>query len=173
MIRRLLVSTTIAGLVLTAIADSARADEIDTCANAYESAQRHHKTGDLKASISDAQTCARDVCPEVLKKDCSSWLTSWRAEERDKEKEKERERAAKERAEPSPAPSGPATPAAPTEPSRPVPPLTYVLGGLGLVALGGAAGFMLRGVNTRNDLDEQGCAQRGDCNPSEVDRART
>jgi hypothetical protein len=167
MIRRLLVSMTIGGLVLAAGADSARADEIDMCANAYESAQRHHKAGELKTSIADAQTCARDVCPEILKKDCSGWVTAWRAEE----KEKERERAARE--PPPPAPVATGTPPPAPEPSRPVPTMTYVLGGVGLLALGGATGFALNGVNIRNDLDRQGCAKRGDCDQSDVDRART
>src|SRR5690348_13948842 len=137
MIRRALVFSTIAGMAVFADPVSARADEIDACANAYETAQRHHKAGELKASIVDAQTCARDVCPEILKKDCSSWVTAWRAEEREKE---QRERAAKEppsepKTKPAPPPAASAststtmtTPAA-DEPSRPVPTLTYVLGG--------------------------------------------
>lgn len=168
--RRLLVFTTIGGIALVCSAGSARADEIDTCANAYESAQRHHKSGELKASISEAQTCARDVCPEILKKDCSQWVTTWRAEE----KEKDRERAAKEpppETKPSPAPPSSSSSPSAEEPSRPVPVITYVLGGVGVLALGGATGFMLDGIAVRGRLDDSRCSPA--CDEADVDRART
>lgn len=141
----------------------ARADEVDTCANAYENAQRHHKAGELKASISDAKTCARDVCPEILKKDCSAWVTTWSAEEK----------SAEPKAKPSPTPPPAPAPIKTEEPSRPVPTMTWVLGGVGVLALGGATASFLIGMNTRRDLDAQGCAARGDCNGDAVDRART
>lgn len=159
--------------MLVSAIGTARADEVDTCANAYESAQRHHKAGELKTSIAEAQTCAREVCPEILKKDCSQWVTTWRAEEREKE------RAAKEpppdaRSKPAPVsappPSSSSTPSR-EEPSRPVPVMTYVLGGVGLVALGGATGFMLNGMTIRKRLDQNRCSPT--CDEADVDRART
>jgi len=173
MTRHLLAITTMAGLLLVASPTLARADEIDACANAYETAQRHHKAGELKASIIDATTCAREICPEILKKDCQSWLTTWRAEE--KEKEPKTKPATAPAPSPSPAPAPPSAKEkespAKDEPSRPVPALTYVVGGVGILALGVATGFMLNGVNVRNDLDRKQC--RPSCESDEVDRART
>lgn len=56
-----------------AFAMPARADEIDNCANNYEAAQRLRQRGELRAARSAASVCARDVCPAVLRKDCSAW----------------------------------------------------------------------------------------------------
>ena len=184
MIRPVLVFSTIGSIVLFAGLGTARADEAETCANAYENAQRHHKSGELKASIVEAQTCARDVCPDFLKKDCASWLATWRAEDREKE---QRERAAKDppldtKTKPPPPPnpsnasnaSNASTSSAATTtdaPARPVPVMTWVLGGVGFIALAGATYFMIDGINTRHDLDKLQCAPT--CDSNDVDRART
>lgn len=174
MTRHLLAVTTIGTLLAIAAPRTARADEIDACANAYETAQRHHKAGELKASIVDAQTCARDVCPEILKKDCSSWLTTWRAEERAAEPKPKSASKPEPKSEPkSESKSKPVPQEEPSHsgPSRPVPIVTYVLAGVGVVSLGVATGFMLNGVNVRKDLDRQECAPS--CDSAQVDRART
>src|SRR5689334_20628498 len=119
----------------------ARADEVDTCANAFEAAQRLHKKDDPKA-ISEASTCARDVCPEVLRKECSVWVKEWTPAP------KASEPAPKT---PEPAPKAEAKEAETTETtsetSRPVPVLTYVLGAGGLVTIGVASVFALHGVS--------------------------
>src|SRR5262249_39967916 len=60
-------------LLALACAERARADEIDRCANAYESAQRLRQRGEIRQARAAAVTCARDVCPAVLRKDCSTW----------------------------------------------------------------------------------------------------
>lgn len=161
MIRPTLVLTTIGSILLVSGLGTARADAIDVCANAYEAAQRHHKAGELKASLMDAQTCSRDVCPEVLRKDCSSWVSAWRAEEREKNKPPE----------PQPEPAKTKPGAHPDSASRPVPTMTYVLGGAGILLLGGATAFVLNGVNIRQDLDRKQCAPS--CDAGDVARART
>ncbi len=67
---RLLVSAVVLALAASA---TARADEIDRCASAFESAQRLRQRGELRQARAAAATCARDVCPAVLRKDCTTW----------------------------------------------------------------------------------------------------
>ncbi len=147
-----------------ALPTEARADEIDTCANAYEAAQRLHKKDDPKA-LGEAVTCARDVCPDVLRKECSIWVKEWTPAERPAD----RPVVEAPKSEPAPAPA--AAPSFANETSRPVPMLTYVLGGGGLVALGVASAFALHGVSVRNDLAASGCEPN--CAIDRVDSART
>ncbi|HKO51073.1 MAG TPA: hypothetical protein VJV79_25365 [Polyangiaceae bacterium] len=59
--------------------------------------------------------------------------------------------------------------AAPASPRGGVPTMTYVLGGLGVVALGGFAYFRITGVNDYNALNES-CSPY--CNPADVDPIR-
>src|SRR5687768_1560329 len=68
-------------LSLLVLPRTANADEVDACANAYEAAQRLHQKSDPKA-VSEAATCARDVCPEVLRKECAVWVKEWAPSEK-------------------------------------------------------------------------------------------
>lgn len=54
----------------------ALADEVDACSNAYEATQRLEKRGELRAALREAKSCAREVCPEILRQDCAAWSTS-------------------------------------------------------------------------------------------------
>jgi hypothetical protein len=53
---------------------------------------------------------------------------------------------------------------------RPVPVLVYVLGGVGMVALGGSAFMYARGLGQRSDLDAKGCKPA--CAQDDVDAAK-
>lgn len=58
----------------------------------------------------------------------------------------------------------------PDKVTRPVPTLVYVLGGVGLVALGTSAFFEAKGLGQRSDLDAKGCKPA--CSQSDVDSAK-
>jgi hypothetical protein len=146
-----------AAFVALTLPRSARADEVDACANAYEAAQRLHQKSDPKA-VSEAATCARDVCPDVLRKECSAWVKEWAPSEKTVSK-----------SEPAPTPVEHDAPKL-EEPSRPIPLLAYVLAGGGVAALGVAGGFAISGMNTRSDLQRAGCEPN--CPSTEVDSAR-
>jgi len=68
------VKRTLVVLGLLLVPAPARADEIDNCANSYEATQRLRQRGELRAARSAAGVCARDVCPAVLRKDCTTWV---------------------------------------------------------------------------------------------------
>jgi hypothetical protein len=77
--------------------------------------------------------------------------------------------------DPPPGPAGgPAsgtTTATATATARPVPLGAYVLGGVGLVALGGAGFFWLRGKSIEGDLVDSGCDKPRTCSPDRVENA--
>ena len=150
------VAIALSSLIAVALPRSAGADEIDACANAYESAQRLHQKNDPKA-LSEAQTCARDVCPELLRKECGVWAKEW-APPPPPPKSQSQSGSTRELPPPPPAED------------RPVPTLVYVLGGGGLVALGIAGGVALHGMSLRSDLEAAGCEPT--CPSSRVDKAR-
>lgn len=53
----------------------ARADDVGaTCATAAESAQTLRDEGKLRGAREQLLTCARDVCPEIIRGDCVRWL---------------------------------------------------------------------------------------------------
>lgn len=55
-------------------ASSARADvAASSCEPAYEGAQLLRQRGKLLAARDQANLCARDVCPEVARRDCARW----------------------------------------------------------------------------------------------------
>jgi hypothetical protein len=70
---------------------------------------------------------------------------------------------------PEAAAQQPTAPAASTEKHRPVPASVYVLGGVGMLALGSFAYFGLQGRSAASDLD----ACKPNCLEADVDRART
>jgi hypothetical protein len=71
----------------------------------------------------------------------------------------------------APAPVAPVAPVAPQpEPKRGVPVLSFVLGGVGIAALGSFTYFRLTAVSDYNDYNST-CAPT--CNPDDVDKVRT
>jgi len=149
---------------LSLVALPAKADDIDTCANAYESAQRLHQKGDAKALV-EAQACARDACPDVLRKECASWVKEWTPAEKAASKSSDTPPPpSRDASEPEPAKAA-------TETARPIPFLAYALGGGGILALGVAGGFALDGLSQRNDLERSGCEPA--CGTDKVESAKT
>lgn len=63
-----------------------------------------------------------------------------------------------------------AAPETDTHRTRPVPMLSYVLGGIGVAALAGAAVFEVQGLSKRSDLDGQNCKPY--CDKGAVDSAK-
>ncbi|MGH7280948.1 MAG: hypothetical protein ACRELY_05440, partial [Polyangiaceae bacterium] len=61
-------------LALSMVAGPARADDKIVCANASESGQKLRDDGKLMKARQDFLVCARDVCPQVIKRDCVDWL---------------------------------------------------------------------------------------------------
>lgn len=53
----------------------ARAADKATCLRAYESAQTDRNARKLRASRSKLLVCVEPECPELLRKDCSAWLS--------------------------------------------------------------------------------------------------
>ncbi len=53
---------------------AARSDEIDTCISSAESAQKLRNQVKLVDARSSLRLCARDACPDVVRKDCRQWL---------------------------------------------------------------------------------------------------
>jgi len=49
-------------------------DEKQACVAAYEQGQFLKKEGKLRASREKLRTCARDVCPALVRNDCVTWL---------------------------------------------------------------------------------------------------
>lgn len=53
---------------------TAQADERVACATASETGQKLRDDGKLMKARAEFLVCARDVCPQVIKKDCVDWL---------------------------------------------------------------------------------------------------
>jgi hypothetical protein len=53
----------------------ARAADKAACLKAYESAQQDKNEGKLRSSREALLVCVEPECPDLLRKDCSSWLT--------------------------------------------------------------------------------------------------
>jgi hypothetical protein len=210
-----------------------RADDTEACIASHEQSQVLRRDGKLKKAREAMITCARDVCPKVLRKDCSAWLAEadeslpsvvveakgpdgndviemkvfidgelliskleGRAvtvdpgvhvfrfelpgvkprEEKIVIAEGQKNRKISvDFSPPKPAATatgaGTAPPGVPEEPGkRPTPAVVYVLGGVGLVALGASAFFEARGLGQRSDLDAKGCKPA--CDKDEVDAAK-
>ncbi len=63
-----------AAALLVAGAPTARADEKVACAHASEQAQELRSQRKMTAARQELLTCARDVCPQIVRKDCVQWL---------------------------------------------------------------------------------------------------
>jgi hypothetical protein len=66
------------GVVLAAsvpLAGSARADDKDVCIRSVEHAQVARLDGKLREAREGFVTCARAVCPEAIRTDCTRWVT--------------------------------------------------------------------------------------------------
>jgi len=61
-------------LALSLVAPRAVADDKQACIAASEKAQQLRADGKLSASREQLLSCARDVCPGVVRKDCARWL---------------------------------------------------------------------------------------------------
>ena len=61
-------------LALSMATTSARADDKIVCANASENGQKLRDDGKLMKARQEFLVCARDVCPQIIKKDCVDWL---------------------------------------------------------------------------------------------------
>jgi len=61
--------------VSTAWSGVARAADKAACLKAYESAQQDKNEGKLRASREELLVCVEPECPDMLRKDCSSWLS--------------------------------------------------------------------------------------------------
>lgn len=61
-------------LALSMVTSSARADDKIVCANASENGQKLRDDGKLMKARQEFLVCARDVCPQIIKKDCVDWL---------------------------------------------------------------------------------------------------
>jgi hypothetical protein len=53
----------------------ARADEKVACVTAAETAQQQRSEGKLRDARLSLHLCARDVCPALVRNDCTQWLT--------------------------------------------------------------------------------------------------
>lgn len=56
-------------------APATRAADKATCLRAYEAAQNERNAGKLRASRSKLLVCVEPECPELLRADCSTWLS--------------------------------------------------------------------------------------------------
>ncbi|APR80429.1 Hypothetical protein A7982_05776 [Minicystis rosea] len=54
---------------------TARADEKAACFDAAENAQRLRRESKLQQARAELLTCSRDVCPQIVRRDCAGWLT--------------------------------------------------------------------------------------------------
>lgn len=76
---RVLFSALVGILAAASLAWSAPAragnDDMKTCADAAEKAQRSRNEGKLKDAREQLVVCARSVCPGVIRKDCEPWLS--------------------------------------------------------------------------------------------------
>jgi hypothetical protein len=74
--RRSVVASVVASALLGASGRAAAADDVLACVSAAEAAQRQRAAGKLLQARASLQICSRDVCPGVIRSDC----TRWRAE---------------------------------------------------------------------------------------------
>ena len=212
----------------------ARGDDTESCIASHEQSQVLRKDGKLRQAREQMINCSRDVCPKLLRKECSGWITEveeaipsvvieakgpdgqdvvemkvtldgapltdkldGRAISVDpgvhvfkfeipkvKPREekiviREGQKARKIMVDFSPPrPAGSAASASssgikdapPEQVVRPVPVMVYVLGGVGLVALGTSAFFEAKGLGQRSDLDAKGC--KPGCPQDDVDAAK-
>lgn len=63
------------GCALLAGAPVAHADERADCASAYEQTQRLQQKSELIEARNEAERCARPTCPQLLRDECSKWVT--------------------------------------------------------------------------------------------------
>ncbi|HEY8041708.1 MAG TPA: hypothetical protein VIF15_18010 [Polyangiaceae bacterium] len=52
----------------------ARADDVDECLSSADRAQALRRKASLVAARDQLRTCARDVCPKLVRADCQRWL---------------------------------------------------------------------------------------------------
>jgi hypothetical protein len=64
----------LSALVVASLAADARASEVHACVQAAEQGQRLRDKDQLKTARREFITCARDVCPAVVQKECVRWL---------------------------------------------------------------------------------------------------
>jgi len=57
------------------VTGAARADEKVACVTAAESAQQQRSEGKLRDARLSLHLCAREVCPALVRNDCTQWLT--------------------------------------------------------------------------------------------------
>ena len=76
---RVLFSALVGILAVAPLAWSAPAragnEDLKTCADAAEKAQRSRNDGKLKDAREQLVICARSVCPGIIRKDCEPWLS--------------------------------------------------------------------------------------------------
>lgn len=70
--RSVLVAVTV--LSANLVPGVARADDVQDCLDAHEKSQVMRKDGKLRDARDALLTCARDVCPAVIRKECGPWL---------------------------------------------------------------------------------------------------
>jgi hypothetical protein len=61
-------------LALSLLPSPAWADDKAACVGSYEEGQKHRSEGRYGAARTELLSCARDVCPAVLRADCTQWL---------------------------------------------------------------------------------------------------
>ena len=61
-------------LVLVPTAVAAQAEEQQACSDEYVQAQRARKEGKLLAAREHLLVCSRELCMDVIEKDCATWL---------------------------------------------------------------------------------------------------
>jgi hypothetical protein len=66
-------------LALAQAPQTSRADEIDRCLTAHTNSQRLRQDGKLRAAREDLVTCARQVCPGLVRAECADWLVATEA----------------------------------------------------------------------------------------------
>jgi hypothetical protein len=63
-----------AAVAIVMSAPYVRADEKLACVAAADEAQKHRSAGRLRDARISLHTCARDVCPAIVRNDCTRWL---------------------------------------------------------------------------------------------------
>jgi hypothetical protein len=71
--RRAQLSALIASVLFAAA--PARADQVDECVNASERGQRERDEGRLRAAREAFVSCAKDVCPTIVRRDCAEFAS--------------------------------------------------------------------------------------------------
>ena len=65
----------VAAFAVSFLPRSAAADEKEACVAASDQAQTLRDEGKFKAARAQMVTCARDVCPGIVRRDCEKWLS--------------------------------------------------------------------------------------------------